>query len=375
MKNKRFAIMTLKDSPNYGGVLQAYALETAIKRYGFACDLIDYITPEFKQKFTFFGKPPRMSHIYWIYKKMQYPLMRKMMRKIMPFYTNHMTLTRKFDSSEELKELNRIYDGFVTGSDQVFACDLNSFNECYYLNFVDSDKVKFSYAASFGRTINMLKDDEITFIKRGLSNLDKISLRERSGIDIVKELSGKSSCDVLDPTFLLDKTEWQKISSFPKKIKQNYVLCYLMQSRKNDKYALKYARKIAKEKHLKIVKICRGLTSVLWSGTAFVPTVEEFIGLYLNASYVITNSFHGVTFAINFKKQFNAFIEGDIESGRNSRIHNICSYLDLLNRIKVVGSNDYAINETPIEYDAITKKLAILKEKSSTFLKEALENK
>ena len=120
----KFAIMTIKDSPNYGGILQAYALETKIKEYGNECDLIDYITPDFKKKFTFFGKPKRMKTIYWIYKKVQYPLMRKMMRKMMPFYKNHMTVTRKFTDSNELRELNQYYDGFVTGSDQVFACDL-----------------------------------------------------------------------------------------------------------------------------------------------------------------------------------------------------------------------------------------------------------
>lgn len=375
MKKKRFAIMTLKDSPNYGGILQAYALEMAIKKLGYDCDLIDYITPEFKQKFTFFGKPPRMSFIYWVYKKVQYPLMCKMMRKMMPFYKNHMTLTRKFNSSSELCELNESYDGFITGSDQVFACDLNSFNECYYLDFAADSKIKFSYAASFGRTLNMLKEDEKTFIKKGLSHLDIISLREKSGVDIVKELVGKEARDVLDPTFLLDKNEWLSIAKLPKRIKGNYLLCYLMQSRKNDRSALKYAKKIAKEKNLKIVKICRGLTSVLWSKTAFVPTVEEFIGLYANASYVITNSFHGVTFAINFEKPFNAFIEGDVESGRNSRIHNICSYLNLMNRIKIVQDKNFDIDEDTIDYANVTKMVSELKYNSMRFLKEALEQK
>ena len=375
MERKRIAIMTLKDSPNYGGILQAYALETKIKQLGFDCDLIDYITPEFKKKFTFFGKPPRMSLIYWIYKKAQYPLMRKMMRKMMPFYTRHMTLTRKFTNSDELNELNLTYDGFVTGSDQVFACDLNSYNDCYYLSFANPDKIRFSYAASFGRTLNMLCDDEKEFIKRGLPCLDIISLREKSGVEIVKELSGKTSCDVLDPTLLLNKIEWQAIAQKPKKTKKNYVLCYLMQSRKNDRCALKYAKRIAKQKGLALVKICRGLTSVLWGETLYIPSVEEFLGLYANASYVVTNSFHGVAFAINFEKQFTAFAEGDLASGRNSRLFNICSYLGLLDRIIEVSTNCDVASKMDIDFTVVSKKLELLKLSSLEFLEGSLNSK
>jgi len=256
----KIAVITLKDSPNYGGILQAYALQKALEKLGHECDLIDYITHDFRLKFTFFGWPKNMNLTYWIYKKVQFPLMVVMMRKMMPFY-KHMNLTRKFSNPEELKELNDKYDAFITGSDQVWACDLNCYDDSYFLSFANDEKIKIAYAASLGRTIDMLKPKEKEFIATKLKRLDKIAFREVSGREVARVLADRNdTTDVLDPTLLLNKDDWAKVSDY--KPKKPYLLCYLMQSKKNDSEALKLAKKIAKERSLELVKICRGLTSV-----------------------------------------------------------------------------------------------------------------
>lgn len=365
----KIAVITLKDSPNYGGILQAYALQKAIEKLGHECDLIDYITPDFKLKFTFFGWPKNMKAIYWIYKKVQYPLMVVMMKKMMPFY-RHMNLTRKYTLPSELKELNDKYDAFVTGSDQVWACDLNCYDDSYYLSFANDDKLKIAYAASLGRTINMLKPEEKAFIAPNLKRLDKIAFREESGNEVAKVLADRTdTTNVLDPTLLLNKEDWAKVSEY--KPRKPYVLCYLMQSRKNDTEALRFAKRIAKERGLEIVKVCRGLTSVLWGETIHVPTVEEWLGLYANAAYVVTNSFHGVAFSVNFNRNFTAFVEGDIQSGRNSRQNNICTALGVSHRIKIVGDAS-KIDDSNINYTEINAKLDVLKAESNAYLKQAL---
>lgn len=366
----KIAVITLKDSPNYGGILQAYALQKAIEKLGHNCDLIDFITPDFKLKFTFFGWPKNMRAIYWIYKKVQYPLMIIMMKKMMPFY-RRMNLTRKFVNPLELGELNDKYDAFVTGSDQVWACDLNCFDDSYFLSFVNKDKLKIAYAASLGRTINMLKPEEKKFIASNLKRLDKIAFREESGNEVAKVLAGRTdTTNVLDPTLLLNKSEWLEVAYY-KPRKAAYILCYLMQSKKNDTEALKFAKKIAKERNLKLVKICRGLTSILWGETLYVPTVEEWLGLYANASYIVTNSFHGVAFSVNFNKNFTAFVEGDIKSGRNSRLNNICTALDLSDRIKIVGE-DMNIDISDINYSKVNVKLNELRKESIQYLVDSL---
>jgi len=370
----KVAVITLKDSPNYGGILQAYALQKAIIRLGHECDLIDYMNADFRKKFTFFGKPPRMNTLYWIYKKVQYPLMVQMMKKMMPFY-HHMNVTRHFEYKEDLRELNKDYDAFVTGSDQVWACDLNCYDDSYFLSFANSDKLKFSYAASFGRTLNMMKDSEKEFIKGKLDDFNYISLREAPTGEgnIVSALCGRSdSTTVLDPTLLLNKEEWLKVAKTT--TKKPYVLCYLMQSCRNDREALRYAKKIAKERECKIVKICRGLTSLLWGETLYIPTVEEWIGLFVNADYIVTNSFHGVAFSANFNRNFTAFVEGKLSEGRNSRIYNICNYLGLLHRVKQVGIQE-DIDQSPIDYNEVNIKLDSLRSESENFLKKALHTR
>ncbi len=365
----KVAVITLKDSPNYGGILQAYALQEAIKKLGHECDLIDYMTDDFRKKFTFFGKPPRMKMIYWIYKKVQYPIMVCMMKKMMPFY-DHMSLTRHFSLKDELKELNKKYDAFVTGSDQVWACDLNCYDDSYFMSFANPDKLKFSYAASFGRTLEMMTEDEKSFISKQKIDFKCISVREASSVKICSSLWNRQDAQpVLDPTLLLDKDDWSKVSVKPSK--QKYVLCYLMQSRTNDTEALKFAKRIAKEKGLKLVKICRGLTSLLWGETLYVPTCEEWLGLFMNADYIVTNSFHGVAFSVNFNRNFTAFVEGELEEGRNSRLFNISSALGLKSRIKQVGKSQ-EIDSSDIDYTIVNTKLESLRNRSIDFLFKAL---
>lgn len=371
----KIAVITLKDSPNYGGILQAYALQKAIEKIGHECVLIDYMNDEFRHKFTFFGKPSGMRTIYWIYKKIQYPLMTVMMKKMMPFY-QHMKLTRHFVKTEELKELNKEYDLFVTGSDQVWACDLNFKDDAYFLSFVDDRHKKISYAASFGRTINMMKPEEKEFITPQLDRFDALAVREDSGVEVVRALSGRNDAvPVLDPTFLLDRGDWEKVASHEHKGKgKKYILCYLMQSMKNDKEALKYAKRLSKETGMPIIKICRGLTSVIWGETIYVPTVEEWIGLFMDAEYIVTNSFHGMAFSVNFEKEFISFIEGDPKSGRNSRVYDRCKDFGLLERIHIVGDEINSNNEK-IEYGKVNEIIMKYKNESIRYLNKVLESK
>ena len=144
-----------------------------------------------------------------------------------------------------------------------------------------------------------------------------------------------------------------------------------MQSRTNDTEALKFAKRIAKEKGLKLVKICRGLTSLLWGETLYVPTCEEWLGLFMNADYIVTNSFHGVAFSVNFNRNFTAFVEGELEEGRNSRLFNISSALGLKSRIKQVGKSQ-EIDSSDIDYTIVNTKLESLRNRSIDFLFKAL---
>lgn len=120
-----------------------------------------------------------------------------------------------------------------------------------------------------------------------------------------------------------------------------------------------------------VIKICRGLTSILWGETSYVPTVEEWLGLFMDAEYIITNSFHGMAFSVNFQKNFTSFIEGDPKSGRNSRIYDRCKDFGLQNRIHVVGTESKK-SKSEIDWIPVQKSLSSLKEESMRFLEKAL---
>lgn len=94
---------------------------------------------------------------------------------------------------------------------------------------------------------------------------------------MVKALSGRTDAvPVLDPTLLLNRGDWEKVASHDHKGKgKKYILCYLMQIRRNDREALKFSKQMSKETGMPIIKICRGLTSVFWDETFYVPIVEE----------------------------------------------------------------------------------------------------
>ncbi len=367
------AVITLKDSPNYGGILQAYALQKTIEKLGHECTLIDYMNNEFRHKFTFFGRPRGMGFVYWLYKKVQYPLMIVMMKRMMPFY-NHMSLTEHFYKSTDLVKVNKNYDVFITGSDQVWACDLNYYDDSYFLRFADKKHKKIAYAASFGRTKEMLTHREKEFIALKLRQIDMITVREHSGVEVVEELLGrKDAVAVLDPTFLLESSDWEQIADHNHKGRgRKYILCYLMQSKSNDREALKLAKRMSKDTGMPLIKICRGLTSVLWGETFYIPTVEQWLGLFLDAEYIITNSFHGVAFSINFKKSFTVFLEGKPESGRNSRIYDCCKDFGLLDRIKIVEERKKEIVKE-VKYNRVNPILQKHKVESIKILRAMIE--
>lgn len=144
-----------------------------------------------------------------------------------------------------------------------------------------------------------------------------------------------------------------------------------MQSKRNDTEALAYAKKLFRETGVPLIKICRGLTSLLWEETLYIPTIEEWLGLFLDAEYVITNSFHGMAFSVNFQKEFTVFLEGDSASGRNSRIYDRCKDFGLMDRFCVVGKEQISTPKR-IDYTAVSNVLERMKKDSITWLRKEI---
>ena len=330
---KKIACITVIHTPNYGSVLQAYALQEACKRLGYDYEILNYKNYAQEAKFVFHGKSEYMSMAYRIAKKILAPYRFYEKRKILAFHDSMLIFSRRYEDFDELKSLCGVYDAFIVGSDQVWNNqEINHFDSAYFLSFSCNCKKNISYAASFGKTIYMLSNADIDFYKINISKIGHISCREEEGCEIVENLSGRNSDLVCDPVFLLTADDWSQIAQVNNT--SDYILVYLVGDGLNNDIipaTIACAKRLAKKNGLSVKIVNIGLRSMFKS--FFKPTVPEFIGLIKRARFVISNSFHGTAFSIIFQKPFFAVVKGDSNNRMNTRIYGILKHFSLEARI------------------------------------------
>ena len=225
-------------------------------------------------------------------------------------------------SYERMHELNQLCDGFCTGSDQTFNYNL-SFNMSTFLNFAADNKRKISFAASFGHADDKTPQDKKEEIGNLLRRYDAISVREQSGVKICQSYGVKAD-EVLEPVFCIDESNYINLAEQSKfNESEPYILTYILDPTPAKRKAiLFYAEKLG----FKSVNILDGVSSKFDKNKAILdlPNIlndvhaEDFIKAYMNASFVITDSFHGSAFAIMFNKPFisiNNFSRGATRFG------------------------------------------------------------
>jgi len=188
----KVGLLTFHNTLNYGAALQAYALQEAIKNIGADCEIIDYRNKYIEDSYNI------LSHVKKALKKRNMRLaikccvaslfMKLRKQRFSRFYNEHLSLTSKhFTSSRELESLNREFDKFVVGSDQVWNYNIARSDFAYFLNFVHENNKKIAYAPSFGLTAipNDLKNAYIDNLKR----IRYLSVRESYGAQLIKGLN------------------------------------------------------------------------------------------------------------------------------------------------------------------------------------------
>lgn len=293
----KIGIITYHRALNYGAVLQAYALQRYLEKIGIDSDIIDYRCPYIE----YFYKPLKASFIKQtsaffrelIYYKNNY----EKRRKFESFIKKNIKTSQTVSTKKELTALSNEYDYIFTGSDQVWNFKWSGFDKAYFLDFCESDK-KFSYAASFG--FDKIPENQREEYKHLLQDFQRISVRESSGKEIIEDLlSRKDAIISLDPTCLIDSEEWDEILEEPKE--KGYVLVYTLE---NSPKLIDYAIRLSKKKGVKLFYISDAKKKTVDAKYKGFMSPAEFVGLYKNAGYVVTNSFHGLMFSVIFKKQF-----------------------------------------------------------------------
>ena len=256
----KIGIITICKVNNYGAELQAFATQKRLEQMGHKAEIIDYLYyKNWQFKDTTLSQPfitinTKGKLMYWL----KYRLASWAVDKILPIVNknekrrkqNYQSFidcgcySQKYISMDELYHANMDYDIYIVGSDQVWNPSASSSIEPYFLTFAPQKAPKLAYASSFG--VSSIAPELSKRYTELLNNLNTIAVREQSGVELVKQLTGREAQLVVDPTLLLNKTDWNPYMKPVKGISPfNYVLVYeLLPSQ----ILLDIAVKVGKEK-------------------------------------------------------------------------------------------------------------------------------
>lgn len=355
---------------NYGSALQSFALQKAIDSLlpgEIESVIVDYCPKILEDKDVLNPIANMWDTDSAIREscRMSMPAIKRNYIKFLRFYDEHYRKTEgkyndnNFNESLENENLN----GYVCGSDTVFAVPEFGFDNGFYANYSAMRRRSIAYAASFGDYA--IPESDLSELKAKLSNFNAIALRENDKLHTVKSIVSCPVEKVIDPTLLLTPEEYEQIMYLPDN-KRPYILLY---SRRRDECMQKFAEEMAQNNGFDLVEISLTAQNAEKHEMRYDAGVEEFLGLVNNASIVVTNSFHGMIFAVQFKTPFYIF----------SR--KLCD-TKILEVLKLFGINDRFITENfeskeaePIEYDKVHSKIAEARRDSLEILKKFITEK
>lgn len=275
----------------------------------------------------------------------------------------------KVDSDyREFSELNDRYDLFIAGSDQIWYPDAEIFNPYYYLSFVSKKKI--SYAPSIG--VMAYPEEYKERVKSLLSGFSHVSVREKTGADLLSSFTGMEIETVADPTLLLTAGEWDRVAARRGVSGRQYVLCYLLTY---NEYYLQKARDFAEKHGLRLLIFATDGRYEQWADGLLYAGPSEFLRAVKDADYVMTDSYHATIFSFIYHRRVAVFkrFRDDAVRNQNSRLTNLFSLLG--NPIDFIGEQD-DISEEGLSYDSHSTDAALRIEaaRSLKYLRSAIES-
>ena len=355
-------VITRHAPSNYGSLLQSIATQTVLERFGYTCEIIDYIRDdEHGLRGTMTALIGKREWSNNPLKKMAYLLLRYPEEKLAEvkfadMRERHLKLTQRCCSHEDLRLLDA--DVFMTGSDQVWGPTMNGhYDEAYFLSFVE-DRKKTAYAASFGRTD--FTPSILEEYKSLLSSYSGIVVRENTAVDLLLRMGIRCAGQVLDPTLLLTGEEWSKF--IKKEIDKEYILVYQIH---NDPVLSDYAIRFARQIRLPLYRVSPTFHQFRRGGKfVYLPDLSDFLSYIKNCAYLITDSFHGTAFALNFNCQFIEILPNNKTGSRNQSILQLTGLQDRI----ISDFNDFDIADKRIDYVKVNGILAKERRKSLAIL-------
>lgn len=342
----RVGILTFSKSINYGAVLQAAALKQTVEKFGQDVTVIDHPCKMIDSSSKVFDFSYALSPAYVVPHIVNMPIAIKRRRAFKRFWDKHFVFGN--DCPEN-------YDMIIAGSDQVWNYKLTGDDMFYFLDFDCPNTKKVAYAASFG--LSEIDDGHKSRITPLLKKFDALSVREKTGAALASEMTGGNVQSVVDPTLLLNKEQWMELAK-PNFKEKGYIFVYTVF---NSDALWEFAYNLSKKTGLPIKTVSYSKFHRHNADYSFTAGPDEWVSYVAAADYVVTNSFHGFAFSVNFEKQFY-FELPPAASGVGSRVSDMAKSYGLEGReIKVADA-------APIDYSVITPKLEAARKTSLDFI-------
>ncbi len=362
-KKPRSITTTYHRSYNYGATLQAYALQKTLYKIGFDNEILDFYRNPYEKYPLISGnvKLDCARFIMRIYGYLHYKEKKSLIKSFDEFTEKNLSLTKQYNSWEELLNNPPEADCYICGSDQVLTVRGEEYTvKRNLLSFVNEKEKKYTYAASLADYD--LSKEEKKYLKSELETFYMVSVREKKSIEYINSFCDCKIRDDIDPVFLLRRDEWMGMVQKPD-YDGKYILYFQVNSNPYANEVLKY---IKKKYGLPVVCMqTNPYVRVKAEKKVLDASPEKFLGWIQNAEFVVTTSFHGSAFSILFRRNFIVLTKAN---SNPIRLKNMLDELGLSDRL-IEKIEDMDI-ENKIDWEKVLDNHEILRNKAFEYLEE-----
>ena len=368
----KIGILTYHKSFNNGSFLQAYALSNVVSNMGYDVEIVDYIPQKFNEIYSLFS-PNSMGFlkklIYYIKKILVADIYLSTKRNFLGLQNKCLNLSKeKYFYDSNFEQLNKEYDVLIVGSDQIWNLICSDCDDIYFLPIKHLNK-KVSYAPSLN-DIKKLPEKYIDLI----SDFDSVSVREQSGKATLNDCLLKDVFVAIDPTLLIDIQYYEKFD-LKDIVKKDYIFLYTI---KYSEDVISVSKALSEKYNLCVYTMINDIrvhyvlemkkNKIRYRKSCNDPVA--FLRYIKNASYVVTDSFHGTAFSVIFEKEFWAVnIKKDGKYYDDERISTLLEKLNLKDRFITADNQNF---NNKIDYDTVGKLKKEYVEESLDWLKNAI---
>lgn len=372
----KIGILTHALTTNYGGILQNYALQQILKEKGYDPITIDYYYPtsikvcilSFASRILRRIKGESIPLRAWTTSKENEIIA----QNINKFITKYINRTRKCSISEISTTTSYGFDALIVGSDQVWRGGSRPVAKFFFSDFKYLDVPKVAYAASFGTDIWKYNSKETKECKELVKDFSGISVREGDAISLCEEYLNASAKLVLDPTLLISRSYYENLveDSNLQPLKNNSMMVYILDNSSTKDCIVNI---ISQKLDLSINNV-RSEKYFSEVGTSKIdkcifPSIEEWLRGFMEAKYVVTDSFHGTVFSIIFNKPFVSIVN---KQRGASRFYSLLNMFGLQDRLVYDISKVDELIGKKIDFDAVNNILTEKRNESINFLIQSL---